>query len=203
MSPVNEDATDTQPGEEGAAPQLTGEERVERLEQLVARLAKAFTAEREVAEEEREANAAAFLEVKRLLAPTEEPAPSDDKSGSVAWMDRATAQQWHALAQWVDWLNHTYELKEALRIQPCWPAHPGVVEELAALWDAWRDAAGRAPLEGTPPGDNDALAFWHDRYLAPMLHRLQALYAVHACRRAHEAAPRAPLTDTDLLPELP
>lgn len=185
------------------APELEGEQRVERLEQLVARLAKAFTAEREIAAEERDANAAAFLEVKRMLAPAKEPPSGEAATGPVPWMDRATAQQWHALAAWVDWLTEAYEFKEPLQIQPCWPAHPGIVEELAALWDSWREAAGRAPTEGTPPGDNDAMAFWHDRYLAPMLHRLQALYAFHSCRRAHESAPSAPRTDTDLLPELP
>lgn len=201
---MSTEQSDASPLDERAgAPELEGEQRVERLEQLVARLAKAFTAERELAEEEREANAAAFLEVKRLLAPAKETPPGSAESGPVPWIDRATAEQWHALAEWVDWLSDAYEFKETLQIQPCWPAHPGIVEELAALWDAWRDAAGRAPIDGTPPGDNDAIAFWHDRYLAPMLHRLQALYAFHSCRRGHESAPRAPRTDTDLLPEAP
>lgn len=196
--------TENPPVPEQEREPLQGEERVEHLERLVAKLAKAFGRERDIAAQEREENAAAFNEVKRMLAPPKEaPAPKDSDSGPLPWMSRATAKQWHELAAWVDWLNEAYEFRETMAIWSCWPAHPGIVEELAALWDAWRDAAGRAPAEGTPPGDNDALAFWHDRYLAPMIHRLQALYAFHSCRHGHEVAPRTPKTDTDLLPEEP
>lgn len=189
-----------EPGE--AAADLHGEARVERLELLVSRLVKAFNGERETAAEERDANAAAFLAIKKALAPPPD-APTGESKGPVPWTDRATAQQWHDLAKWIDWLTHTYEFKTGFQIYPCWPAHPGIVEELSALWDAWRDAAGRAPVDGSPAGDNDALAFWHDRYLAPMLHRLHALYAFHACRHNHESAAAVRTTDRDLLPPLP
>lgn len=189
-----------EPGE--AADDLHGEARVERLELLVARLVKAFNGERETAAEERDANAAAFLAITKALAPPPD-APAGESKGPVPWTDRATAQQWHDLAKWIDWLTHTYEFKTGFQIYPCWPAHPGIVEELSALWDAWRDAAGRAPVDGSPAGDNDALAFWHDRYLAPMLHRLHALYAFHACRHQHESAAAVRPTDRDLLPPLP
>lgn len=188
--------------EDTQKPSLHGEERVEHLEKLVAKLVKAFTIERETAEEERNANANAFLAIQKALAPAPD-APVGETKGAVPWTDRATAQQWHDLAEWIDWLTHTYEMRAGFEIYPCWPAHPGIVEELAALWDAWRDAAGRAPVDGSPPGDNDALAFWHDRYLAPVLHRLHALYAFHACRHQHESAAAAKPTDRDLLPPLP
>lgn len=175
--------------------------RVEQLEQLLARLVKAFNGHREATGDELDRLAATLADVQKVLAPTSD-APAVDGPGVVAWNDRATPQQWHDLAAWVDWLIETYEFRAEARIYPCWPAHPGVVEELAALWDAWRDAAGRAVADGAPPGDNDALAFWHDRYLAPTVHRLHALYAFKECRHGHESSKSVPGTDHDLLPPL-
>lgn len=187
--------------------------RVEQLELLFNRLARLVQDEKALADEEREraqverdANSQAFAQITRALTPPAAPQEAAGDSaglpGPVPWTERATAQQWHDLAAWVDWLSETYELLGDLRIVPCWPAHLGVVEELAALWDAWRAAAGRAPIEGEPPGDNDALAFWHDRYLAPLVNRLPALYSVKSCRHGHSAPGRAPSTDRDLLPPL-
>lgn len=150
------------------------------------------------------ANQSAIIELRDHAAaqsPSATAGATDDTA--LPWMDRATAQQWHDLAAWVDWLGESYEFKETHWVFPCWPAHPGIVEELAALWDAWRWSAGRAPLEGVPAGDNDAMAFWHDRYLAPTIYRLQAMYAFHACAKRHESARPAPRTDMDLLPPLP
>lgn len=197
----------------GAAPAGGDEEhkRVQRLEEIVARLAKAFTQEREDASqhrqavaEDREANAAAFLQIKRALtALNEAPAEGvEEPPGPVPWSERATAQQWHDLATWADWLGETYELKTKYGVYSCWPAHPGIVEEIAALWDSWRDAARRATTDGLPAGDNDAMAFWHDRYLAPWAQRVQGIYAMHACQHGHVPAPKAPVTDRDLLPPL-
>lgn len=180
--------------------------RVEQVEHLLARLVKAFNGHRQVTGEELDRTTAMLAELQKMLAPTTDAptaaAPTADGPSVVPWIERATAQQWHDLAAWVDWLIETYEFRAELQIYSCWPAHPGIVEELAALWDAWRDAAGRAVADGAPPGDNDALAFWHDRYLAPLVHRLHALYAFKECRYKHESSAPAPRTDHDLLPPL-
>jgi hypothetical protein len=37
----------------------------------------------------------------------------------------------------VDDLNRGYSISPDYEILPCWPAHPGLVEELAALHSAW------------------------------------------------------------------
>ncbi|MFF5325119.1 hypothetical protein ACFY2Y_15500 [Janibacter hoylei] len=176
--------------------------RVAQLEKLVTHLVKAFNTHRETTSEEIEATATALAGVQKMLAPTPD-APAIEGPGVAPWTERATAQQWHDLATWVDWLCHNYEFRAEVQIYSCWPAHPGIVEELAALWDAWRDAAGRAAVDGAPPGDNDALAFWHDRYLAPCVHRLHAIYSFKECRHQHESAAPAPQTDRDLLPPPP
>ena len=165
-------------------------ERVEQVERLLDQLVTTF-------KEEREANAEAFEMVERALSGGGEASSAAPPAEPVPWGDRATTEDWHALAEWVDWLIYTYELRDEVRLTSCWPAHPGVVEELAALRSAWRDAATRAT-----EGDNDALAFWHDRYLAPLVHRLPAIYAVRICRNGHEPAATSILTDRDLLPEL-
>lgn len=176
--------------------------RVEQIERLLARLVKAFNTHRETTGEEIQATATALADLQRMLTSAVD-SPTVDGPGVTPWTERATAQQWHDLATWVDWLCQTYEFRAEVQIYSCWPAHLGIVEELAALWDAWRDAAGRSAVDGAPPGDNDALAFWHDRYLAPCVHRLHAIYSFKECRHQHESGASATLTDRDLLPPLP
>jgi hypothetical protein len=84
-------------------------------------------------------------------------------------VDYATAQDWQDLATWVDWLVCTYDFQPSRADLPCWPAHRGVVEELATLRTAWRmtAAAGRARKP------NDGLIYWHDRWLHPCVQRLR------------------------------
>lgn len=104
------------------------------------------------------------------------------------WGDCADQDAWDALAEWVDWFFATYDLagREGL-LKPCWPDHPGVVEELAALWMAWADSAAKSRT-----GDGDALAYWHDRYLAGFLARLP-IYRMKGCSdESHQAATRKP-----------
>lgn len=74
--------------------------------------------------------------------------------------DRAGPDDWEALFDWVDRLNSEYSLFSDYGGASCWPAHPGVVEELAALWRAWT-AAALADMEAGPAGCSD-LAVWHD-----------------------------------------
>ena len=114
---------------------------------------------------------------------------------AVAWVDHATAKEWVGLCDWVDWLSRTYELHDdARRVRPCWPAHTGVAEELAALRSAWREAARRAR-----DTDTDALAFWHDRYLAPFIARMNTLYTTQGCSTKHENRGQAKTTDRTLI----
>jgi hypothetical protein len=57
---------------------------------------------------------------------------------------------WKRLWPWVEWLRTRYELSEA--IPPCWYRHGAMVEELTALFAAWkaayedRRARAEAPL---------------------------------------------------------
>ena len=112
----------------------------------------------------------------------------------VAWVDYATARDWVSLADWVDWLTSVYDLHEDRRVRPCWPAHLGVAEELAALHSAWREAASRAR-----EADGDALAFWHDRYLTPLMARINHMYATLSCQGKHALVRVGPMTNRTLI----
>ena len=68
--------------------------------------------------------------------------------------------------------------------------------ELEAVRLAWVNAVQR-----TASGDDpDGMAFWHDRYLAPLVQRLPSLYRIKTCRRDHQDPPKAPVTDRGHLP---
>lgn len=87
------------------------------------------------------------------------------------WATYASVDEWNELADWVDDLNERYSLNRQYAVKPCWPHHPGAVEELAALWSSWKKstiAAETARRNGT----NDYIA-WHDRWLWPTLKRLR------------------------------
>lgn len=108
------------------------------------------------------------------------------------WGDCADQDAWGALVTWVDWFYATYRLRTP--IPPCWPDHPAAVEELASLWMAWCDAAAKSRAEG-----GDALAYWHDRYLAGFNARWHE-YAIHNCEGVTHQPERAPKeTDTSLV----
>lgn len=119
---------------------------------------------------------------------TPEPPPA-------AWVDYASAQDWQALAGWVDWLVCTYDLRTSHTVLTCWPAHRGVTEELAALRTAWVMAA-KAGREKTP---NDAMISWHDRWLHPCLSRLREAFQYGACLDKHKAPQPGRTADLDLL----
>ena len=107
-----------------------------------------------------------------------------------SWADTATAEDWEDLIDWVDRFLLTYELTE---IPPCWPAHGGVVEELAALRGAWRVLMWRTDGK-TAPQDIETPAQWHDRIMVPTLHRIEnSYYPVRSCREGHRTpAPARP-----------
>jgi hypothetical protein len=111
------------------------------------------------------------------------------------WAARATPQDWDQLIDWVDHLNTDYSLLGDYTIQPCWLAHPGVVEELAGLYRAWTRANINDELAKNG-GSNDLTA-WHDRWLWPLLRRMKAgHYRTTNCRDRHQHEP-AKTTATD------
>lgn len=101
------------------------------------------------------------------------------------WAARATPKEWNELIDWVDELNSDYSLLSDYTIPPCWPAHAGVVEELAGLWRSWIHAVindARAKKHGS-----SELTAWHDRWLWPCLTRMKAgHYRTTNCRQSHQ-----------------
>lgn len=73
---------------------------------------------------------------------------------------------WQELVDWVIWLHDAYELSTEDRLPECWPQHPGLVRELAAL-RAWRleiytpptDPATGKPLPAW--GNGGSARAWH------------------------------------------
>jgi hypothetical protein len=114
---------------------------------------------------------------------------------SRAWVDDAGAADWQQLAVWVDWLTRTHEPTPSRAVLPCWQAHRGVAEELAALRAAWQ-AAATAARAGGP---NDQLVYWHDRWLHSCLSRLREVYKLKQCSDRHVPVAPARSTDPDLL----
>lgn len=118
------------------------------------------------------------------------------------WATRATTDDWTRLIAWVDGVRLSLSLTDrAGAISPCWPAHPGVVEELAALRAAWVRAVitdAKTPKTGSA----DYIAFY-DRWFWPCLNRLTgAGYRITNCRSGHkpEPAPITGPTDKTLVP---
>lgn len=137
-------------------------------------------------------------EIDALRAATEALQQAVGQSGAKAkarpprpWGQRATVEDWRVLVEWVDWLSTTYDTINARRIAPCWPAHSGVVHELAALHSAWLRSA-------VTPEPDEALAYWHDRLLWPLLMRLDR-YRISACTEAHKDVRAPHLTSHDVL----
>ena len=170
-------------------------EQVAALSQVVARAAS-------LAQQEQDLTADAIVRLETavtgLLGQPTQPAPKgegEEEPEPVAWVDYATGQDWIALADWVDWLSCVYDLHEDRQVRPCWPVHLGVAEELAALHSAWREAAARAREE-----DGDALAFWHDRYLTPLMARINHMYGTRSCQaNRHSPVRVGPTTDRSLI----
>jgi hypothetical protein len=111
------------------------------------------------------------------------------------WAARATRKDWNALIDWVDRLNNDYSLLDDYLIPPCWPAHPGVVEELAGLWRSWTRTM---IIDETAENSGDtSLTAWHDRWLWPALTRMKSgHYRTTNCRNQHHSETRdvAPTT---------
>lgn len=194
------------------APQRGADGRMARLEETLSQLAGVMTTDREAVQHEL---GAVTVKLNALLrtgddstgittaeATAGEVAGSGteddggDDPGFTGWADRADAQEWAGLIQWVDWLSATYQLGD-LEVRVCWPAHGAAIEELAGLKMAWEYAIG-ACTEGEWVGV-EALAYWHDRYLPGVLGRLMVMHGLRACKRSHEEATAPLVTDTSLV----
>jgi hypothetical protein len=118
-------------------------------------------------------------------AQTETPA-----AGRLAeWYDMTAGEQiaaWASLRAWVTWLHDRYELSVEDRLPRCWPSHPGLIEELAAL-KAWREEIYSS---GQPSGQ--AARYWHAE-LRQVLHAATTQYAL-GCRTGHRGAASAAAT---------
>lgn len=117
------------------------------------------------------------------------------------WAARASREDWNNLVDWVDELSGDYSLLSDYTIPPCWPAHPGVVEELAGLWQSWVHAAitdARAKKQGSSD-----LTAWHDRWLWPCLLRMKSgHYRTTNCGKSHQTElSRAAGTDRASIPQ--
>ena len=92
------------------------------------------------------------------------------------------ADQLGALGRWIGWLSDCYSLDHRI-IPPCWGQHGALLEELSALWTAWRTAyastsAGNAPLD------------WHVHFAASR-QRLTDWVAKTGCRNGEHRQERA------------
>lgn len=123
--------------------------------------------------------------------------------GPRRWAARASTQDWDQLIDWVDQLTADYSLLTDHTIPPCWPAHPGVVEELAGLHHAWIIAM-TDDEHATNTGSNNTTA-WHDRWLWPCLRRMKAgHYRTTNCRDRHQTERiTARATDRSFAPSAP
>lgn len=109
--------------------------------------------------------------------PKEKPAPWNRKELA----DPAAAQLLTELRQWVDWYNDRYGVNAESRIAGCWYRHAPVVEELTAVWVAWRVAYYG---HKTP---SDAPVYWHERILWPAIARIRKnSWGLGACNPVHK-----------------
>ncbi|MEU1277675.1 hypothetical protein [Streptomyces sp. NPDC005805] len=115
-----------------------------------------------------------------------------DRPVGSPWSHRATDRDWRDLSAWVDWLGGHYAPQLHLRIWPCWPAHGGVAEELAALRGAWLAASEADAASG---GTGQEMAYWHQMWLWPTVERIHQNYTFKNCESDH--SPDRPGRPTD------
>lgn len=97
------------------------------------------------------------------------------------------AAQMESLRSWLAWVHPTilFPRNNFRGLPSCWEEHPGVVEELLALYAAWLGAyASKDPSEGP--------IAWHDRWVGPALERLTRIYGLEECRTGGHHAVATP-----------
>ena len=108
-------------------------------------------------------------------------ASASGRAGPFVWstLDAHSASTlWQDLADWVGWLRGRYPL--ARQVPLCWWRHPELVEELTALWLAWREGYVEKGASLTTPAD------WHGRWLPEFLRRVGAGGWNIACEGEHK-----------------
>lgn len=123
---------------------------------------------------------------KNLVGPQPTPtsAPAPAAGALTEWHDMTPGEQfvaWHQLRAWVTWLIDHYELTVDDRLPRCWASHPGLVEELRALWK-WRLEI----YSGAQPAAGQAARYWHAE-LDRVLTLAGTRYAA-GCRAGHRGA---------------
>ncbi|MDE9364018.1 hypothetical protein PZ938_00215 [Luteipulveratus sp. YIM 133132] len=111
---------------------------------------------------------------------------------------QALAARMGDLRAWFVWAYPTilFPRSAEKEIPDCWEQHPGVVEELLALYAAWVAAYAEAR-------PNEGRIAWHDRWVGPFLDRVFLGYGLNECRRngGHVQARQARGTDVAAAPE--
>lgn len=92
-------------------------------------------------------------------------------SGTTPWCWRDLSSEaaealWTELTEWVKWLRGRYPVAEQL--PACWPEHSELVEELTALYAAWKATYRNPEAHPTAPVE------FHDRWLPGFLSRVKA-----------------------------
>ncbi len=177
-------------------PDPAGTDPREPLGALAGRLTEAEAMMRSVAVGAAHETAALAAALNKLTARVDglSPQAAKDVAKPAAWAQTATAKDWTELVGWVDWLAGAYDLQPSRAVLPCWPAHPGAVEELAALRTAWREASTAARAKEL----NHELADWHDR-VHRCLPRLREVLQQRSCQDKHTRPRPGRPTDPDLL----
>ena len=122
-------------------------------------------------------------------------AASEELTPCIAWVEQASEDDWAHLMDWADWLAQTYDAT-AHSLFPCWPRHPGIVEDLAGLKLSWEHATSTAA--DSQWSRTEALAYWHDRYLTGFIARLTQFHGSKGCSTRHEERRARPMeTDRD------
>lgn len=117
-------------------------------------------------------------------------AASETEAEAGWWTDTATTEDWSELVHWVDHLVEVMLPGITPTLAPCWPAHAGVVEDLAAARASWLRAA-----------EADELSGWIDRVLVPLVERF-SWWSARFCKDGHQTPPPARPTDRSLVPGL-
>ena len=81
----------------------------------------------------------------------------DTPEGPWTWATPSAAARRDLFEELRDWAIVRYELRGQNAIRPCWHRHPVAVEELTAVFVAWRAANARS--KRVP---HDGLISWHD-----------------------------------------
>lgn len=111
-----------------------------------------------------------FQELAARLEETRASAEQDDRKGPWWWpgLNREDAQNaWQVLVGWVDVLADRYPDSFGDGVRGCWFAHPVAVDELSALYWAWKTTYDEPKPHGAAPLD------WIGRHVTDVARRVR------------------------------